>query len=55
MLTVKMERVAIKYELDQMIVSEGMFHCYPVFPIVKEAKGGWNLIVRLMREATSNE
>ena len=55
MLTAKMERVAIKYELDRMIVSEGMFHCYPVFPIVKEAKDGWNLMVRLIKEETSNE
>ena len=29
-----------------------MFHCYPVFPIVKEAKEGWDLMVRLMKEAT---
>lgn len=48
MLTVKMERVAIKYELDRMIVSEGMFHYYHAFPIAKGAKEGWNLMVRLM-------
>ena len=30
MLTVKMERVAIKYELDRMIVSEGMEDVLPV-------------------------
>ena len=41
-----------KYGVDhRMIVGEGMFHCYPVFPIVKEAKGGWDLMVRLMKEA----
>ena len=39
----------------QMIVGEGMFHCYPVFPIVKEAKEGWDLMVRLMKEGTPNE
>jgi len=33
-----------------MIVGEGMFHCYPVFPICKEAKDGWNMMVRLMKE-----
>ena len=45
-----------KYGVDyQMIVGEGMFHCYPVFPIVKEAKEGWDLMVRLMKEETSNE
>ena len=44
-----------KYGVDyQMIVGDGMFHCYPVFPIVKEAKEGWNLMVRLMKEAESN-
>ena len=31
---------------------EGMFHCYPVFPFVKEAKEEWDLMVRLMKEAT---
>jgi len=39
----------------QMIVGEGMFHCYPVFPIVKEAREGWDMMVRLMKEATPNE
>ena len=40
MLTNKMERVTIKYELDRMIVSEGMFHYYHAFPIEKEAEEG---------------
>ena len=45
-----------KYGVDyRRIVGEGMFHCYPVFPIVKEAKEGWDLMVRLMKEETSNE
>ena len=45
-----------KYSVDyRMIVGEGMFHCYPVFPIVKEAKEGWDLMIRLMKEETSNE
>ena len=47
-----MKKYGVNY---QMIVGEGMFHCYPVFPIVKEAKEGWNLMVRLMKEETSNE
>ena len=34
---------------------KSMFHCYPVFPIVKEAKEGWELMARLMKEGTSNE
>ena len=40
-----------KYGVDyDMIVGEGMFHCYPVFPICKEAKKGWDMMVRLMKE-----
>ena len=40
-----------KYGVDyEMIVGEGMFHCYPVFPIVKEAKAGWDMMVRRMKE-----
>lgn len=39
-----------KYGVDyRMIVGEGMFHCYPVFPIVKEAQEGWDMMVRLMK------
>ena len=38
--------------LYRMIIGEGMFHCYPVFPICKEAKEGWDMMVRLMREET---
>ena len=33
----------------RMIVGEGMFHCYPVFPICKEAKEGWDMMVRLAK------
>ena len=43
-----MRRYDAKYE---MIVGDGMFHCYPVFPVCKEAKEGWALMVRLIREA----
>lgn len=39
------------YKVDyEMIVGEGMFHCYPVFLICKEAKDGWNMMTRLMKE-----
>lgn len=39
-----------KYNVDyKMIVGEGMFHCYPVFPIVKESKEGWDMMVQLMK------
>ena len=44
-----MQRYGVDYE---MIVGEGMFHCYPVFPICKEAKEGWDMMIRRMREAT---
>ena len=40
-----------KYGVDyEMIVGEGMFHCYPVFPVCKEAKEGWDLMIRRMKE-----
>nr|SIP63282.1 Esterase/lipase [uncultured bacterium] len=42
-----MKKYGVEY---RMIVGEGMFHCYPVFPICKEAKEGWDLMVRLMKE-----
>ena len=42
-----MKKYAVDYE---MIVGEGMFHCYPVFPICKEAKDGWDMMIRLMKE-----
>lgn len=41
-----MKKYGVKY---RMIVGEGMFHCYPVFPIVKEAKEGWDMMVQLMK------
>ena len=42
-----------KYGVDyEMIVGEGMFHCYPVFPICKEGKDGWNMMVRLIKKYT---
>ena len=46
------EEAMKKYGVDyQMIVGEGMFHCYPVFPLCKEAKEGWDMMVRLMKQA----
>ena len=44
----KMKEYGVDYE---MIVGEGMFHCYPVFPIVKEAKEGWNQMISLVKNA----
>jgi len=33
-----------------MTVGEGLFHCYPVFPICREAKAGWELMIKLLKE-----
>ena len=41
------KRSKVPYEL---IVGEGMFHCYPVFPIVKEAKDGWDLMIERLKD-----
>ena len=42
-----------KYSVDyDLIVGKGMFHCYPVIPIVKEAKEGWKMMVQIMRKET---
>jgi len=46
------EKAMKKYDVNyNMIVGKGMFHCYPVFPVVKEAKIGWNQMVQLAKEA----
>ena len=48
------EKAMKKYGVDyDLIVGEGLFHCYPVIPVVKEAKEGWDQMVRLMKEAMS--
>ncbi|MBQ6221185.1 MAG: alpha/beta hydrolase [Solobacterium sp.] len=40
-----------KYNVDyRMITGEGMFHCYPVFPVCKEAKEGWNMMIHLLKQ-----
>lgn len=44
---VAMKRYGVDY---RMIVGEGMFHCYPVFPACKEAKEGWDMMIRIMKE-----
>ena len=33
-------------------LKDRMFHCYPAFPIVKEAKEGWDKMVDLIRNTT---
>ena len=43
-----------KYKVDyEMIIGEGMFHCYPVFPICKEARDGWEMMVSYFRFSDS--
>ena len=45
------EKAMKKYGVDyKMIVGEGMFHCYPVFPLVKEAKQGWDEMVKIVKQ-----
>ncbi len=44
--TKRLEDCKVPYRL---IVGQGMFHVYPVFPICKEAKEGWNQMLRLMK------
>ena len=44
------EKAMKKYGVDyEVITGDGMFHCYPVFPVCKEAKEGWNMVVRKMK------
>jgi acetyl esterase/lipase len=40
-----LQKSGVNYE---RILGEGMFHCYPVFPIVKEAREGWRQMVDRM-------
>ncbi len=47
-----MKRYAADYE---MIVGEGMFHCYPVFPIVKEGRDGWDMMIRTVKAHTAQK
>ena len=40
-----LQKCGVSYE---QILGEGLFHCYPVFPIVKEGKEGWRQMVNRM-------
>ena len=45
------EKVMKKYGVDyELIVGEGMFHCYPAFPVCKECRDGWNMMVNMMKK-----
>lgn len=46
-----MRRYGADYE---MIVGEGLFHCYPVFPICKEGRDGWDMMIRKVKEHTGS-
>jgi len=46
-----MEKYGVDYE---MIVGGGMFHCYPVFPLCKEGKEGWAMMVEKVKENTAS-
>ena len=47
------KRAMKKYKVDYKINGrEGMFHCYPVFPICREGREGWKMMIRLMKENT---
>ena len=49
------EKAMKKYNIPyEMIIGDGMFHCYPVFPIVKEAKVGWEQMVTIMKNPWRN-
>ena len=40
-----LQKSGVNYE---QILGEGLFHCYPVFPIVKEGREGWRQMVERM-------
>ncbi|MBQ7487671.1 MAG: alpha/beta hydrolase [Clostridia bacterium] len=41
-----MKHYGVNYE---MVIGEGMFHCYPVFPICPEAREGWDWMIQTLR------
>lgn len=46
-----MKKYGVEYE---MLVGEGMFHCYPIFPIVNEAKEGWDQMIRIIKNCNNS-
>ena len=49
-LTERLKRCGVKCDLH---IGKGMFHCYPFFPVCREARAGWDLVLRLMKENLS--
>ncbi|MBQ8161099.1 MAG: alpha/beta hydrolase [Clostridia bacterium] len=46
------EKAMKRYHVDyQMVVGEGMFHCYPVIPVCREAKEGWKWMIQTLKGA----
>lgn len=43
--------LAKKGNLCKIIVGQGMFHVYPVFPICKEAKEGWDQMIGILKQS----
>lgn len=40
-----------KYHVDyELIEGEGLFHVYPVFPVIKAAKEGWDDMIERMKK-----
>ena len=50
------DRLAEAFRRDgsecELHIGEGLFHCYPVFPICKEGRDGWDMMVRKIKERT---
>lgn len=45
------DEVMRKYGVEhEMIVGEGMFHCYPAYPIVKEGRDGWERMIKVVKQ-----
>ncbi|MCR5167263.1 MAG: hypothetical protein K6C13_08620 [Oscillospiraceae bacterium] len=42
-----MKKYGVQYD---MIIAQGMYHCYPVYPLVREAKEGWEQMIMLLKE-----
>lgn len=34
----------------ETIVGEGLFHCYPFFPVAKETRDGYDLLIRILNK-----
>ena len=47
------EKIMKEYDVEyEMIVGEGMYHCYPAIPVCREAKEGWKMMIQKIKENT---